>query len=83
MEKRTFLTKDETNFVKTIAIIFMLVHHFLGFPEWLESGININYLPVRVKGVPLEIAIAGQFKICVAIFAFVTGYGWYLSGKTK
>ena len=61
----------------------MLVHHFLGFPEWLESGININYLPVRVKGVPLEIAIAGQFKICVAIFAFVTGYGWYLSGKTN
>lgn len=82
MEKRTFLTKDETNFVKTIAIIFMLVHHFLGFPEWLENGININYLPVKVKGIPLEIAIAGQFKICVAMFAFVTGYGWYLSGKT-
>lgn len=77
MEKQDcFLTRNETNFIKAVAIIMMLIHHFWGFPAWRVGGAALEpaiYLP---GGASLSWMAARQFKICVAMFAVITGYGW-------
>lgn len=77
MEKQDcFLTRNETNFIKAVAIIMMLMHHFWGFPAWRVGGAALEpaiYLP---GGASLSWMAARQFKICVAMFAVITGYGW-------
>lgn len=77
MEKQDcFLTRNETNFIKAVAIIMMLMHHFWGFPAWRVGGAALEpaiYLP---GGASLSWMAALQFKICVAMFAVITGYGW-------
>lgn len=77
MEKQDcFLTRNETNFIKAVAIIMMLMHHFWGFPAWRIGGAALEpavYLP---GGASLSWMAALQFKICVAMFAVITGYGW-------
>lgn len=49
MEKQDcFLTRNETNFIKAVAIIMMLMHHFWGFPAWRVGGAALEpaiYLP--------------------------------------
>lgn len=43
-KEKYILSKDITNMIKGIAIILMMTHHFLGFPNWLIDGINYpNY----------------------------------------
>ena len=62
--------KTTSQAIKGIAILMMLAHHCFGFPEyWMQ--------PVAVSA--LTVQIASGFKICVAIFAFITGYGFYHS----
>ena len=77
MEKQDcFLTRNETNFIKAVAITMMLMHHFWGFPAWRVGGAALEptvYLP---GGASLSWMAALQFKICVAMFAVITGYGW-------
>ncbi len=75
-KKTLFLTKSETNFVKSVAIIMMMVHHFLGFPSWRVGGIALEPSIFLTNGIPLSQTIAVQFKICVSVFAVITGYGW-------
>lgn len=74
--KRSFLSRSETDFVKSMAVIFMMVHHFLGFPSWRVGGVALGMSVFLPSGVPLSQTIAVQFKICVAVFAVITGYGW-------
>lgn len=63
-------SRDVSYAVKGVAIIMMLVHHCLGFPDyWLN--------PMEVS--PAVAQIASQFKLCVAMYAFITGYGFYFS----
>ena len=47
----------------------MLVHHFLGFPAWRVGGKTLELAPFIQ-------AVAVQFKLCVGVFAVLTGYGW-------
>lgn len=67
-----FLSKEDTAFLKAVAILFMLIHHFWGFPEWLaEENAGKIYLWIGMDAG----YVFGKFaKICVAIFAFLTGY---------
>lgn len=70
------LTKKDSDMLKGIAIIMMLIHHFWNpvmqpIPRQFQLGDFI---------VPnIEILIAETSKICVSIFAFLTGYVLWLN----
>lgn len=64
-----YFNRNVTNVLKGIALIFMFAHHFFTFPwlngekyPWLVGTINEACMPLR---------------ICVVIFAFLTGYFYY------
>lgn len=69
------LSKEDSQALKGLAIILMLFHHlFLN----KERFINFygSYFPIN-ESVLINISIA--CKICVCIFAFISGYGLYKS----
>ena len=74
-------SKRDTTVIKGVAICLMLWHHLFTFPERLLE-VSFVSLPF-INGETLAAAL-GQFsKICVAIFALLSGYGSYLSAKKK
>ncbi|MBE7011357.1 MAG: acyltransferase [Ruminococcaceae bacterium] len=80
MKEKFSFTKDYTAIIKGVAILLMLFHHFFGFPEWYVEGVSYIGIPFRVNTAEYVI---GQFgHICVAIFAFLTGYGMFFSYKS-
>ena len=64
--------KDFSGAIKGLAIILMITHHSFGFPEYYIS--NISY-PSLERYIWL---IRDVTKICVPIFVFLTGGGYYL-----
>lgn len=71
MERFSFIRREDTNVVKGVALIFMLIHHFFTFPQWLPE--DVSY-PVIEK---IGDFFCEPFAICVPIFAFLTGYFYY------
>lgn len=73
MEKG-FISKTESKYIYGIAIVLMVGHHFFGFPERM----NVRVLPL---GGSLESTIElymGYFgRICISMYAFISGYGMY------
>lgn len=62
-----------TFFIKGIAIILMVAHHMWGFKSVDDfSGGWQNVAPMLI-------GLGKAGKICVAIFAFISGFGLYLS----
>lgn len=61
--------------IKAVAIVMMIVHHFLGFPLWLEEANQLINIPIVSS---LRVSVGQQCKICVALYAFVTGYSVYV-----
>lgn len=57
--------KEMTMKIKGVAILIMICHHFIVIP--------FSEFPVFVK------AFGGACKICVAIYAVLSGYGYYFS----
>lgn len=66
MEKNDelYINKENTLAIKGIALILMFIHHFFTFPKWIISDISYPYIE------PFRDAL----KICVPMFAFITGY---------
>lgn len=62
-----------SNRIKGIAIVLMLVHHYFGFPQWTSSVFNTQILEY---GVNINYYIAATSKMCVSLFAFVTGWAY-------
>lgn len=74
------ITKNESNYIKGIAIILMLTHHLFAFPGRIPQDVNIiNSLPFIGESVDNFIASFG--KICVAMFLFISGYGYSFKSK--
>ncbi len=69
--------KDNTLALKGIAIIMMLFHHLFR-KESLFSGYKVSFFPFNQEFI---MEMSTTFKICVSIFAFITGYGLLLSLK--
>ena len=65
------LTKADSLAIKGIAILMMLYHHLYLGPDRFKSY-DISFAPFS-QG--LMVNVAFFFKICVSIFAFITGYG--------
>lgn len=61
---------------KGAAILLMLTHHLFAFPKWILPGNEFSG-GVLIQGRPLA-AYIGEFgKICVAIYALLTGIAMY------
>lgn len=61
------LSITDTSVLKGIAILMMLFHH-----AFLESGYFVDF---SVGGSGIISSVALQFKCCVSIFVFLSGYG--------
>lgn len=73
MDSEAFSIKNSLA-TKGAAILMMLLFHC--FSEGLFETHTINFWPLTQSQV---VNFAGFFKICVSLFAFVSGYGLYLS----
>ena len=69
-----YIDKDKTDIIKGIAIIFMLIHHFFTYPMWFVH--QYQYMDIDTANMFRE-----PFKICVCIFAFLTGYFYVFAKK--
>ena len=62
--------RDKTQILKGIALILMIIHHTVNPGYWAEEGSVLYQILDK---------IGAATKICVWIFAFLVGYGFYCS----
>lgn len=66
-------TKNRSNIISTVAILLMIAHHFFGFRSFFLE--EVDYISVfSLHNIEIERIIAAFGKICVALFAFNSGY---------
>lgn len=70
--------KDDSLALKGVAILMMLWHHC--FLEGRFESYDISFWPISTAQ---AVNIASFFKLCVSLFAFISGYGLYLSLKKE
>lgn len=77
MKNEITLTKNDSLRLKGLAVILMIFHHcFLERARY--EGYVVVFSPFSEEFV---VSLSYYFKICVPIFAFISGYGLYLSAK--
>ena len=72
---RPYFDRTMTLYIKGIALLCMLVHHFFTFPERYIPGIEYPYLALFAR------IFQSPTRICVSVFAFLTGYFYYYNKK--
>lgn len=75
-------SKLDTSVAKLVAIVLMLLHHLFGFTERIKPE-NMYQSMYMYNGQPVEAVICSTFKICVAFFVFLSGYGIYCGVRKK
>lgn len=70
------ITKGQSKAIQGMAILMMLYHHLFSVPEAL--GVEYKSL-LTWSDVNAELSVACFFKICVGLYAFVSGYGLFRS----
>lgn len=70
-------SKEDTQKVKGVAIIFMLIHHCFLSPDRYKGKV-VDFQPFQ-EWIVNDVALA--MKICVAMFVFLSAYGIALSLK--
>lgn len=78
MKERMF-DRNTSNAIKGIAILMMLMHHCF-MDKYRFLGYEVSFAPF---GMNHMIGLASFFKICVSLFAIISGYGLYLNYKNK
>lgn len=71
---RLSFSKTQTDIIKGVAIIFMIVLHVFGGSGWYEPYYNI---PMN-SNLPL-LRFMHSFQICVGIYVFMIGFGYSFS----
>lgn len=66
-------SRNMSHMVKGVAILMMIAHHCFAFPDYWLDTFNVS---------PFLAGLCNQFKICVPVFAFITGYGFYVGKRT-
>lgn len=61
--------------IKGIALIFMIIHHCFGFPDWYVN--NVNYSDIVILGINFDELCRAPMELCVALFAFLTGWAYF------
>lgn len=74
--KHNYFPRDISGAIKGIALILMFIHHFFTFPEWIICGIDYPWIQT------FAIQFVAPTKLCVALFAFLTGYFHAFSAGT-
>lgn len=69
------LSKEDSLRLKGVAVLFLLFHHMFYTAKQFE-GYIVDFHPLN-EG--LVIDISAMLKICVCIFAFISGYGLFAS----
>lgn len=72
----SYIERDVTDIIKGVALVFMFIHHFFTIPSFYIDSIRYDSLSGAAQ------ALSEPFKICVPIFAFLTGY-FYVFAKKK
>lgn len=77
LENKKGLSKTDSLCLKGIAIILLIYHHCFASVNRFK-GYTVDFFPF-----PQDVIIDFSYfcKICVAIFAFITGYGLYCSAS--
>lgn len=75
MEAGRGFDREKSLMLKGIAICMLLLHHSFGVSGYYR-GYTVSFYPFAESQV-LNFSIA--LKICVSIYAFISGYGLYLS----
>ena len=70
-------TKEDSLCLKGVAILFMVLHHCFCSVDRFEAY-TVNFAPFSQD---FAVDFCNYLKICVSMFAFITGYGLYLSAK--
>lgn len=68
-----FLGRKEAKLIAGVAILMMMFHHIFGFSEYRING-NDFIESITIQGISIERMIAAFGKLCVALFAFCSGY---------
>lgn len=72
------LENSAVHYLKAVAIIFMVFHHLFAFDNFIAPSNNwISIIGNR----KFEMTVAIFCKVCVGIFAFITG--WFASKNNK
>lgn len=69
------MTKEESLMAKGVAIVFMLFHHLYFSADIVSSyagGASVSFTPFDSS---LVYVVCQSFKVCVAIFVFISAYG--------
>ena len=72
-------SKTDSMCLKGLAIVLLMCIHCFGSTSRF-AGFEFNFWPLSQD---LYVDLAYYCKICVSIFAFISGYGLYLSAKNK
>lgn len=76
------LDKTDSRMLKGIAILVMIFHHFFGMYAVSVSPALRGLIAEDALFSFLH-ALSGYGKVCVAIFAFVTGYGYFVIAEKE
>lgn len=71
---RPIFSKELSLAIKGVAILMMLAHHCFAFPDYWLDDFSVGAIPT---------AVCDSFKICVALFAFITGYSSFVTKERK
>lgn len=71
--------KNDTKYIKGIAICFMLWHHLFGAPLRLAENSFTSLITLNENQLATTIALF--CKLCVALFTVLSGYGIYKSSQ--
>lgn len=72
MKYDVYITKCDTQMIKGVAVLLMVWHHLFAFPE----RINYPYTALLdFSFLHIETILAYFGRICISLFAFMSGYG--------
>ncbi|WP_162528535.1 acyltransferase [Novosphingobium sp. BW1] len=67
------ISRADANAIKGIAILLMFTHHLFALPTLIRPPSSFEPL---LAALPLEYHVGRLGKICVAVFIFLSGYGF-------
>lgn len=75
MERKNIFTKSDTLLIKGGAIILMVCNHLFPIPEWIYP--ENRFISLAIGDKTLAEYFGGFSKVCVAIFALLTGIAMF------
>lgn len=73
----TRFSRNDTNTIKGIAVIMMMIHHIMAKPDKLPIDINFYRFFTIGSAKSIERFFADYCQVSICIFTFLAGYGLY------